>query len=105
MRLSNLTIVNSHNNILSVSIIGSENSKLILSGNTSFLTNQGSISLFSGTIEFEGLVLISGNTAHEHESTFQVSDSCSAFFKGEIILEDRVELYLHIAQNCTLMAI
>ena len=67
------------------SIIRSERSKLVLSGNTSFLTNQGSISLLSGAIEFEGFVLISGNTAHEHESIFQVSDSCSALFKGKII--------------------
>ena len=83
VRLSDLTIINSHNNILSVNIIGSYGSKLILKGNTSFLTNQGSVSLISGAIEFEDFVLISGNAAYEYESIFQVSDSCCLSFKGE----------------------
>ena len=83
VRLSDLTIINSHNNILSVNVIGSYGSKLVLTGNTSFLTNQGSVSLISGTIEFKDFVLISGNTAHKYESVFQVSDSCRVYFKGE----------------------
>ena len=86
VQLSILTIINSHNNILSTSIIGSGlRSKLILTGNTTFLSNQGSILLFSGAIEFEDFVLISDNAAHEYESIFQVSDSCCAYFKGEIV--------------------
>ena len=80
VQLSDLTIINSHSNILSVNII---TSKLTLTGNTSFLTNQGSVSLISGTIEFEDFVLISGNTAHKYESIFQVSDSCNVWFEGE----------------------
>ena len=85
LRLSNLTIVNSHSNILSVNVPGSYLSKLMLMGNTSFLTNQGSISLLSGTVEFEGFVLISGNTVHKYESVLQVSDSCQVYFIGEIM--------------------
>ena len=61
VRLSDLTIINSHNNILSTNI-GS--SKLILSSNTSFLSNQGSVLLSNGAIEFRDFTLISDNTAH-----------------------------------------
>ena len=56
VRLSDLTIINSHNNILSVNVLNSYVLKLILTGNTSFLLNQGSVSLLSGAIKFEGLI-------------------------------------------------
>ena len=82
VRLSNLTIISSHNNILSVNI---DSSKLILSGHTSFLSNQGSVSLSNGAIEFRDFVLISDNTAHKYESVFQVSDLSRVYFIGEIM--------------------
>jgi predicted outer membrane repeat protein len=85
LRLSNLFIVNSHNNILSVNIPSSYVSKVILTGETYFLSNQGSISLLSGTIEFEDFVLISDNIAKKYESVFQVSDSNQVYFYGEIM--------------------
>ena len=65
LRLSNLIIINSHSNILLVNIPNRSTSKLILTGNTYFLSNQGSISLLSCYIEFKGFVLISGNTAQK----------------------------------------
>ena len=84
VRLSDLTISNSHNDILLVTTRSrNTNSKLILAGNTSFLTNQGSVSLLSGEIEFSGTVLISDNTAHKYESIFQISDSSRVYFEGE----------------------
>ena len=89
VRFSDLTIINSHNNILSVKLEG-EDSELILSGCTSFSSNQGSVSLLSGTIKFKHLILISGNTAHEHESIFQVSDSNRVYFEGETIFVNNV---------------
>ena len=85
LQLSNLTIVNSHSNILSVNIPGSYSSKLTIMGNISFLKNQGSVSLLSGAVELEGFVLISGNTAHKYESVLQIGDSCEIYFKGEIM--------------------
>ena len=84
VQLSDLTIINSHNNILSVKL-DSEDSILIITGCTSFLSNQGSVLLLSGTIKFKHFILISGNTAREHESTFQVSDSSRVYFEGETV--------------------
>ena len=82
LRLSNLLIVNSHNNILSVNI---PSSYLTLTGKTYFLSNKGSISLLSGAIKFEDFVLISDNIAQKYESVFKVSDSSQAWFEGEIM--------------------
>ena len=42
----------------------------------------------SGAVEFEGLVLISGNTAQKYESVFKVSDSSEVYFEGEILFID-----------------
>ena len=44
--------------------------------------------LISGVIKFYDIVLISGNTARNHESIFQVSYSSQAFFKGEVKFTD-----------------
>ena len=84
MKFSDLTIINSHNNILSVKL-KDEDSKLKITGYASFLSNQGSVLLLSGTVKFKHFVLISGNTACEHESIFQVSDSSQLYFEGEAI--------------------
>ena len=86
LSLSNLHIINSHNNILLVNIPSGyfSESEVILTGETHFLSNQGSISLLSGTIKFKDFVLISGNIVQEYESVFQVSDSCQVYFEGEI---------------------
>ena len=106
VQLSDLTISNSHSNILLVNLV-SEGSKLLkITGSTSFLSNQGSVTLLNGAAEFKGFVLISGNTAHKHESIFQVNDLSKVSFYGEItILEDREEQYQHTAQIYTLVAI
>ena len=90
VRLSDLTIINSHNNILSVNIPSSSSSELILSGNTSFLSNQGSVSLLNGAIKFKGFVLVSSNTAHKYESVFQISASNKVYFQGEIMFVHNV---------------
>ena len=84
LTLLNLIIVNSHSNMLLINIPSRYSSKLILTGNTYFLSNQGSVSLLSGSIKFEGFVLISGNTAQKYESVFKVSDSNEVYFEGEI---------------------
>ena len=76
-----------------VNIPSSYISKLILTGNISFLSNQGSVSLLSGAIEFEGFVLISGNTAQKYESVFQISDSNQVYFEGEIMFIKNI--YIH----------
>ena len=62
--------------MLLVNIPSSRLSEVILTSETTSLANQGSISLLSGTIKFKDFVLISGNIVQEHESVFQVSDSC-----------------------------
>ena len=113
VRLSDLTIVNSHNNILLVNI-DSYSSKLILSGNTSFLSNQGSVSLSNGAIKFEGFVLISNNTAHKYESVFQISDSSCLYLVGEILFVHNTgrqggaisaySSYLHFEGNVSFIA-
>ena len=79
--LSDVTIINSYNNIL---LASNTRGTMTLTGNTSFLTNQGSVLLSHGKIEFSDYVLISGNIAHEYESILQVSDSSKALFKGEV---------------------
>ena len=86
LSLSNLLIINSHNNILSVNIPSNHfsDSEVILTNETHLLSNQGSISLLGGTIKFKDFVLISGNIVQEYESVFQVSDSCQVYFEGEI---------------------
>jgi predicted outer membrane repeat protein len=84
VQLSDLTISNSHSNILLVNL-ASERLRLILTGNTSFLSNQGSVIILSGSVEFKGFVLISDNTAHKHESIVQVSDLSKVYFDGEIM--------------------
>ena len=84
VQLSNLTIIHSHNNILSVDIWGST-SRLMLTDNISFSSNQGSLSLAKGVIEFEGFILVSSNTAQKYESVFQISDSSKVYFQGEVI--------------------
>ena len=92
LSLSNLLIINSHNNILSVNIPNSHfsESEVILTGETHFLSNQGSISLLIGTIKFKDFVLISGNIAQEHESVFQVSDSSKVYFEGVITFVNNI---------------
>ena len=87
LRLSNLLIINSHSNILSVNIPSNYLSKVILTGETYFLSNQGSVSLLSGTLELRDFVLISDNIAQKYESIFQVSDSSQVWFEGEIIFD------------------
>ena len=85
VQLSNLTIINSHSNILSVNNIpSSSSSRLVLTGSTYFLSNHGSVSLLNGAIEFADFLLISDNIAQKHESVFQVSDSSKVDFKGKI---------------------
>ena len=87
VQLSDLTISNSHSNILLLNL-ASEGSKLLeITGSTSFLSNQGSntVTLLNGAIKFEGFVLISGNTAHQHKSIFQVNDLSEVYFYGEIM--------------------
>ena len=64
IRLSNLNILNSYKDIISVNG-KNKDTKLILSGNTSFLANQGSILVLHGAIEFEGFVLVSNNIAQK----------------------------------------
>ena len=82
LQLTDLTISNSYNNIFSVNV-GSE-SILTLTGNTSFTTNQGSVSVISGKVNFRDVVQFSSNTAHKYESILLISDSGRVFFRGEI---------------------
>ena len=82
IQLSNVTIINSEHNILSIS---DTSGVLEFSGNTSILSNQGSASVVKGKILFKGYVKISGNTAHQYESILHVSDSSTVTFHGETI--------------------
>ena len=49
-----LSVINSHRNMLLVNIPSGYNPKLILTGNTYFLSNHGSVLLLSGSVKFEG---------------------------------------------------
>ena len=82
IQLSDLTIVDSYENIMLINI-GSDSCEL--TGDTSFLSNQGSVSVLSGKILFNGTVHFYGNVAHKYESILQVGDSNKVSFQGEII--------------------
>ena len=82
MYLSDVTIINSHNNILSIQGV---HGTLQVSGNTLISSNQGSASVLRGEICFKEFVQFSGNTAQNYESIFQISDSSMVSFEGETI--------------------
>ena len=85
LQLSDVTIINSQYNILSVRDI---TGVLEFSGNTLILSNQGSVSLVTVNVVFKDFVLLSGNKAHQYESVLHVSDDSRVTFQGETIFRN-----------------
>ena len=82
-KLSDLTIMYSFNDIILFQNTFSTNIKL--TGKTSFVSNNGSVLIMSNAgIVFRDAVNISNNTAQKFESVFQIKDSYSVFFQGQV---------------------
>ena len=80
-KISDLTIMESFNDIMSISIHGYS---IVLTGKTLFFSNQGSALIRRGTIVFRGTVNLSDNTAQKYESILQISESCNVSFHGQV---------------------
>ena len=82
---SDLTIVNCDKDIILFSTPEKTTTlKLVLMGNISFLSNQGSVLILRGKINFKGTVNLSNNTAEKYESVFRIYESHSVSFKGQV---------------------
>ena len=86
--ISDLTIKNSYNDIISVS--SSETSlfyirllRLQLTGNISFVSNQGSVLISRGGMNCKCTLKVADNIAKNHESVFQIHNSDSVSFQGQ----------------------
>ena len=86
--ISDLTIKNSYNDIISVS--SSETAlfyirllRLQLTGNISFVSNQGSVLISRGGMDCKCTLKVADNIAKNHESVFQIHNSDSVSFQGQ----------------------
>ena len=78
---SDLTISNSYHDIL---ISLDDYCDIDLMGNTSLISNHGSVVISGRRASISGFAHIFNNTAQKYESIFQVSDSNDMTFDGEI---------------------
>ena len=79
-KISDLTIMNSYN----IFLISVSSHSLVLTGNISFVSNQGSAIVSRGKILFKGTINVSDNKPLKYESTLKISESCSVSFQGQI---------------------
>ena len=81
LTLSDLTISSSYHNILYIDISGD---KLKFIKNTTFVSNQGSVSVIGGEVIIKDFTNVSGNVARNYDSVFHIGESSSVSFQGEI---------------------
>ena len=81
--ISDLTIKNSYNDIISVSSL-TFIFPLELTENILFVSNQGSVLISRGLMYCKGTLKVADNTAQTHESVFQIQDVSSVSFRGQV---------------------
>ena len=97
LEMSDLTIFKSCHNIISLK----ENGFLTLTGNTSFVSNKGSVLVLGGGVVLKDFTYISGNIAQSHDSVIYINESGQVtLFLGEHIFINNTgreggALYVH----------